>query len=95
MVTALFASIALHHSIKKVRFHYLILGYYKEEEKFLCKKCMANRKNRTCAACNNLIEDNEVFAMNNYYHSDCFKCSKCNLTLADHVSYPNLLEDIR
>lgn len=63
--------------------HYI--GYFLDEDKICCRKCIALKQNIECGICGLLIESEQVFAMNQYLHSSCFKCTKCNEPLRDQV----------
>ncbi|WP_395241596.1 LIM domain-containing protein, partial [Salmonella sp. s51933] len=54
--------------------------FHKMGRKLVCKPCYREKYAKTCNHCRQIIEANIKFVVDddNYYHRECFTCSKCN-----------------
>ncbi len=54
--------------------------FYKDGKSLLCGLCFKSAKAKLCSNCGKPIISNEITAMRNFYHRDCFVCLKCDKT---------------
>ena len=57
-------------------------GYIEDNEKFYCENCYSNIKEK-CNLCKNNINGNSTKIDKKFYHSECFKCEFCLISLND------------